>query len=219
MHILSPEDRVLLWQKTIGSAARERQVMVKLLAREALDSVGSRFDLYHGYEDAFVESFELLDASGFIGRDDLRIAFEEADRDREAAAALLSLLAEYLDEAGHLPRLGVASQGRCLALAGEWRESLVERPADEVGEWLSVPEVAARFGVSRQAVYKWIHSGKIESEPRPGGGSFRIPAAQFSDRRTDLRRLAELQRRLLGRHGESEPSDEALVDELRSRRR
>ena len=44
--------------------------------------------------------------------------------------------------------------------------------------YLSVGDVAARFGVTTQAVYKWLQRQRIEGTRGPGG-SWRIPAAQF----------------------------------------
>lgn len=44
--------------------------------------------------------------------------------------------------------------------------------------YVSVRAVAAHFGVSTKAVYRWMASGRIQSERRPGG-SYRIPAQQF----------------------------------------
>lgn len=44
--------------------------------------------------------------------------------------------------------------------------------------YVSVAAVAAHFGVSVKAVYRWMAAGRIEAERRPGG-SYRIPAAQF----------------------------------------
>ena len=53
-----------------------------------LDTAGSKLDLYSGgYETSMVETVKLLDAAGYLGRDDLRQAFEEADDSDEAAPA------------------------------------------------------------------------------------------------------------------------------------
>jgi len=45
--------------------------------------------------------------------------------------------------------------------------------------YVTANEVAAHFGVSVKAVYRWMKSGRIASEQRPGG-SYRIPAEQFA---------------------------------------
>jgi len=44
--------------------------------------------------------------------------------------------------------------------------------------YVTVGQVAEHFGVSVKAVYRWMASGRIQYERRPGG-SYRIPAAQF----------------------------------------
>jgi excisionase family DNA binding protein len=218
MQILTPEDRVVLWRKTIESGADERELMRKILAREALDSAGSKLDLYEGYEDLFVDSFRLLDASGYLGRDDLRAAFEEAASD-EAASLFIALLADYVRQVADIERLDAESRILALELAARWRDILVEHPGEEEG-WLSVAQVAARFGVTPQAVYKWIRDGKIDFEERPGG-SYRVPAGQFMDRgAAHRRRVLDLQKRLVAERGAARPvEDEELVAELRARRR
>lgn len=56
----------------------------------------------------------------------------------------------------------------------------VDRPSSPLPTtgYVSVRAVAAHFGVSTKAVYRWMASGRIQSERRPGG-SYRIPAQQF----------------------------------------
>jgi excisionase family DNA binding protein len=36
-------------------------------------------------------------------------------------------------------------------------------------EWLTATQVAARYGVTPQAVYKWIRAGRVRAEQTPGG--------------------------------------------------
>ncbi len=43
-------------------------------------------------------------------------------------------------------------------------------------------QVAARYGVTPQAVYKWIESGRVSAERTPGG-SWRLAADQFERHR------------------------------------
>ena len=64
-----------------------------------------------------------------------------------------------------------------MQMASQWREHLLVREPAEPG-YLSVADVAARYGVSTQAVYKWLAKQRIEGTRGPGG-SWRIPAAQF----------------------------------------
>ena len=59
----------------------------------------------------------------------------------------------------------------------------------DIGNTLTVQDVADLFKVSDKAVYKWIHQKKIQVIERPGG-SYLIPSAQFAD---DLLRRKELQ--------------------------
>lgn len=44
--------------------------------------------------------------------------------------------------------------------------------------YVSARELAAHFGVSSKAVYRWMASGRVVAERRPGG-SYRIPVEQF----------------------------------------
>jgi len=215
---LTPEDRVVLWRKTIESTPKDREVMLKVLAREALDTAGAKLDLYHDYEDAFAATFALLDESGYLGRDDLRQAFEEADTETTAAALFVALVADYLRRTAEVDRLEADARIRAVELSHYWRDLLAERPAEEEG-WLSVAQVAAHYGVTPQAVYKWIREDKIEYEQRPGG-SYRIRADQIERSRPGQRqRVKELQQRLLERHKDVEPvEDDELVAEIRSRR-
>ncbi|MGH2911784.1 MAG: helix-turn-helix domain-containing protein [Solirubrobacteraceae bacterium] len=65
-------------------------------------------------------------------------------------------------------------------MASQWREHVLGRPRQEP-TYLSVGDVAARFGVSTQAVYKWLAKQRIEGTRGPGG-SWRIPATQIRAR-------------------------------------
>ncbi len=218
MSILSPADRAKLWHDTLTSGPEERGYQLQLLATEILVSVGRRLDLYSGYEDEIRETVALLDESGLLGRDDLRQAFEEADEDDEHARGFAALLADHLDLTADVARLGAERRVRAARLAAGWRKHILDKVDDQ--DWLTVAEVAARHGVTPQAVYKWIERGRIESERTPGG-SIRVPAAQFATgRNLDRRALEELQARLLELAGDAQAiSDEELADEVASRRR
>lgn len=217
MEILSPQDRAVLWHHAISSGPSERGSMRRVLAKEILQSVVGHLDLYAGCEEKMVESVELLDEAGYLGRDDLRQAFERADADLESAASFIVLLADHLRAASDVERLGAERRLGCLRLAGEWREHLLEGPRER--GYLSVPQVAARYEVTRQAVYRWIEQGRIQAERTPGG-SYRIPASQLErSERVDRKRLAALRRRLVERHGDAPPiSDEELAEEIARRR-
>src|SRR4051794_5686528 len=101
MLILSPEDRAALWHKTITSDAESRDGMLRVLAKEIQDLVGAELALYD-FDDELEQSVRLLDASGFLGRDDLRRAFEEVgekdDEELDSTARFALTLASYLEQ-------------------------------------------------------------------------------------------------------------------------
>lgn len=69
---------------------------------------------------------------------------------------------------------------------------------------LSVGDVAARLGVTTQAIYRWLQNGCIEATRGPGG-SRRIPAAQFEREqrpRTSRAQRDALQTQLMRLHGD-----------------
>ncbi len=217
MSILSPTDRAVLWRTVVTSGSEDRGSLLRVLAREILDSVGRRLDMYGGHEDEVVDTVELLDASGLLGRDDLREAFEEADEDDEHAQAFAALLAGHLGHAADVQRLGVGARVRAARLSATWQAQVLDRPRPDRA-WLTAPQVAARYGVTPQAVYKWIKAGRIQAEQTPGG-SWRLPADQFDRGRADPRRLAALKSKLVAHVGDvATVSGEELADEIVGRR-
>jgi excisionase family DNA binding protein len=212
MEILSPEDRVVLWRMLVKSTGQERHALARVVARDVLDSL-ERLNLYGDYEGFVVESLDLLDEASLLGRDELRLVLEGLDESEEGVELLASEVAALLREAAGVDQLQSTARLRALQLAEDWRTHVVERP-DASEKWLRVADVAARYGVSTQAVYKWLSRGRIEGERRPGGG-WRIPAAQFRESRVDRIRVRDLQERLIATHGERpSPSDAELAREL-----
>jgi hypothetical protein len=176
--------------------------------------------LSHGYDDdQVVETVRLLDLAGLLGQDDLREAFEQADEDEERARELATLLVSHLGPAADIERLGVADRVKALRLSTGWQHHLMGR-AEREGDWLTAAQVAMRYAVTPQAVYKWIKAGRVQAEQTPGG-SWRLPAAQFARPDTsDLERAAALKARLLEHAGDcGAASDEALAQEIVDRRR
>lgn len=217
MSILSPTDRAVLWRTVVTSGSEDRGSLLRVLAREVLDSVGRRLGTYSGHEEEVVETVALLDASGLLGRDDLREAFEEADEDDEHAQAFAALLAGHLTEAADIDRLGADARVRAARLSATWQGHVLDRAHPDTG-WLTAAQVAARYGVTPQAVYKWIKARRVTGEQTPGG-SWRLPADQFDRGRTDPRRLAALKAELAELVGDApDVSDEELADEIVSRR-
>lgn len=218
MSILSPTDRAVLWRMTVTSGSEERSSRLRILASEVLESAGRRLDLYGDHHEEVVETVEILDASGLLGRDALREAFEDADEDDDRAQTFAALLASHLDAAAEIERLGVDVRLRALRLAGVWRGHVRER-ASEKTEWLSAAQVAARYGVTPQAVYKWIDAGRVSAERTPGG-SWRLAADQFEPQRARRDAATALKAKLVERAGSAaSPSDEELAAEIVARRR
>jgi excisionase family DNA binding protein len=217
MSILSPTDRAVLWRMTVTSGREERVSRLKILAAEILESAGRRLDLYSGFDDEVVETVEILDASGLLGRDDLREAFEDADEDDDRAQIFAALLASHLDAAADIERLGVDVRVRALRLAGAWRGHVSDRARVEP-EWLSVAQVAARYGVTPQAVYKWIDAGRVSAERTPGG-SWRLAADQFERNPARQDAAIALKAKLIEHVASAPgPSDQELAAEIVARR-
>lgn len=216
MSILSPSDRAVLWRTVTTSGPDDRGPLLRVLAREVLDSVGSRLDMYAGHEDDVVTTITVLDQAGLLGRDDLREAFEEAGEDHQHAEAMAALMAAHLVQAAEIEPLGVDIRLTAVRLAAAWQH--VTEHASARPDWLTAAQVAARYGVTPQAVYKWIRAGRVRAEQTPGG-SWRLPASQFErGSRVDPGRIAALKSKLLSIGGDTDVSDEELAEEIVNRR-
>jgi excisionase family DNA binding protein len=201
-----------------SSNPEDRGPLLRVLAREVLDSVGSRLNMYAGHEDDVVATIALLDESGLLGRDDLREAFEEAGEDDEHAEAMAALLAAHLGHAADIERLGIDTRLKALRLSTAWQQHVAEHAAPKP-EWLTAAQVAARYGVTPQAVYKWIRAGRVQAEQTPGG-SWRLPASQFErGSRAEPGAITALKSKLLSIGGDTALSDEGLAEEIVDRRR
>lgn len=221
--ILSPEERAQAWHDAVAAEPGDREYKRHVLALSAFQMVGSELSLYSDdYATAFRESFDLLDASGLIGRDELRHAFEEIDEVRGTARAFAASLGRHLRETAAIAHLTAADRDRAFLLSERWRQAAGEDVTGDVDgdeTYVSVAEVAAVYDVTPQAVYKWIHKGAIEAHERPGG-SYRIPLSALSrDPRFDTARARRLQHEL-GRRRETETdvSVGETVEQMRRRR-
>lgn len=217
MEILTPEDRVVLWRSTIEAEGRQRRALLHVLAKEVLDGL-SEFDLRNDqYAELTVKSLEILDDAGLFARDSLRIALKGL-RDEAGGLDVLAVeVAGLLREASGVGHLGVDRRVHAVEMASEWREHVLNRERPE-SACLSVTEVAARFGVTTQAVYKWLKNDRIQATRGPGG-SWRIPGAQFErDNRpaSSRERLDQLQAHLVRVHPEDHrASDGELGQRMR----
>jgi excisionase family DNA binding protein len=202
---------------TVTSGPNERPSLLKILAAEILASVGRRLDLYGGYEDEVIETVEILDRSALLGRDDLREAFEDADESDGRAQAFAALLISHLNAAADIERLGVDTRLKALRLAAAWQQHIHDRSQVEA-EWLTAAQVAANYGVTPQAVYKWISAGRVKAEQTPGG-SWRLPTEQFKLGGFKPDVSAQLKAELLEHAGDApSPSDAELAAEIVERR-
>lgn len=218
MEILSPEDRVVLWRAAIDAEGTRRQALVHAIAKEIFESL-SELDLYADeYAQLTVESLGTLDDAGLFARDSLRLCLEELHEPSGGISLLVAQIAGLLREAAGVEHLGVSRRIRAMEMASQWREHLIAREPAEQG-YVSVADVAARYGVTTQAVYKWLAKRRIEGTRGPGG-SWRIPAAQFevgTRPATTRDRLDALQQQLLSLHREIElPGEEELGEKMRT---
>jgi len=218
MEILSPEDRVVLWRAAIDAEGARRETLLRAIAKEIFESLGA-LDMYADrYAQLTIESLSTLDHAGLFASDSLRRCLEALHEPGGGVELFAAEVAGLLRDAASVEHLGVQRRIRAVEMAAQWREHLLFREPAEPG-YLSVADVAARYGVSTQAVYKWLAKQRIEGTRGPGG-SWRIPAAQF---RSDTRpaatreRLDALQTQLLAQHGDSDlPAEEELGGRLRA---
>ncbi len=218
MEILSPEDRVVLWRAAIDADGSRREALMHVIAKEIVGSLGA-LDLDEDqYAQLTVESLRTLDDAGLFASDSLRRCLETLHEPGGGAGLVAAELAGLLRAAADVEHLGVERRVRAVETASQWREHVLSRrrPAPA---YLSVGDVAARFGVTTQAVYKWLQRQRIEGTRGPGG-SWRIPAAQFErDVRPASSResLDSLQAELIRLHGDSDlPSETDLTEHMRA---
>jgi excisionase family DNA binding protein len=217
MEILSPEDRVILWRSTVDAEGRQREAFLHAVAKEVAVSL-SALDLHSDdHAELVVESLQTLDDAGLFASDGVRRSLETLHEPEGGADLLAAELAGLLRDAAGVEHLGVDRRVRAVEMASEWREYVQGRQRPEP-QYISVGDVGARFGVTTQAVYKWLKDQRIEATRGPGG-SWRIPAAQFDrDTRPSAGRkpLDDLRKHLVRVHEEQElPSEEQLSAKMR----
>ncbi len=221
MHVTSPEDRAIAWRTALSRRGEEREALRHLLVSEMLVELRSDLDLYGNYGDAFVDSVDLLDRYDRFFDHPMLMAYQalgvetDADDEHEDSRRLLAAVATRLGEVASSDDIDGADRHRSGDLAELWREHLA---VGETEQYLTVAQLAARHGVTPQAVYKWIHSGKIEAEERPGG-SYRIPAGQFRSSASLLRQRAGTRHKLRDLQRGRSLSDQEIVVALRESRR
>jgi excisionase family DNA binding protein len=219
MHITSPEDRAIAWRQALSRRGEERETALRYLSRDILEELRAPLSLYHEGEEEFVETILLLDRHDAFLDQDMLTAYQSIGvTDDEAPARALMLIAARLGTLAADEETGPETRARVLELGETWRDHVLSTGSDSP-EYLTVAEVAARFGVSPAAVYKWGHAGKIEWEETPGG-SYRIPAGQFQSSQDARDRRAAFRRRTAERWRSAPPmTEEEIVEAVRSSRR
>lgn len=150
--------------------------------------------------------------------DSLRLGLESLHEADGGPDLLIAELSGLLRAAAADESLAAERRLRAIEMAAQWREHILtaQIPSRHI---CRVGDVAARFGVTTQAVYKWLAKERIEATRGPGG-SWRIPVAQFDkDKRPARTRnaLDKLQHHLTELHGSSElPSEEDLGSQMRA---
>jgi excisionase family DNA binding protein len=195
MPIFNSQDRAQAWREAASAATpaaatpapdADRAFRLHVLAAAAFQITASKLRLAtDAYADALVETFDLLDATRLIDHDELRQTFEAID-DADGPAttrAFLAVLSRELMNAAVEPRADEEQLPHLLELSQLWRQAATadaSTPSDDDAEvYLSVADVAAKYSVTRQAVYKWIHNGLLGARSRPGG-SYQIPESALT---------------------------------------
>jgi excisionase family DNA binding protein len=218
MEIVSPEDRVVLWRSTVDADGSQRTALLHVIAKDVVDSL-SALDLYEDtYAKLTLDSLQTLDDAGLFARDSMRRCLESLHEADGGVDLLASEIAGLLRDAAGVDHLGADRRVRAVEMASEWREHVLGRRRPEP-QYVSVGDVAARYGVTTQAVYKWLKDDRIEGTRGPGG-SWRIPAAQFErDERpaTSRQQLDALKQHIVRTHdGHELPSEEELSSSMRT---
>lgn len=216
MEIMSPEDRVILWRTVIDAEGPQRRAILHAIAREVVDCLGD-LDLYgDASAQLTVETLETLDDAGLFARDSVRRRIEGLHKRDEGVGLLVAEMSGLLRDAAGVEHLGVDRRVRTMEMASEWREHVLDRRPE--AQTISVAEVAARYGVTTQAVYKWLRDKRIVATRGPGG-SWRIPADQFEHGKrpaTSRRTLDDLKKHLIRVHADAElPSEDELTANMR----
>jgi excisionase family DNA binding protein len=197
VYVMSPEDRSVAWRTASSRRGEEREALRHLLVAEMLVELRTDLDLYGDYSDGFVDSVDLLDRYDRFFDHSMLMTYQalgvetEGEDEQEDSRRLLATVAARLGDVAASDEVEASDRRRSGELGDLWRELLAQRQGEQ---YLTVAQLAARHGVTPQAVYKWIHSGKIEAEERPGG-SYRIPTGQFRSSPSLLATRAETRRK------------------------
>jgi excisionase family DNA binding protein len=180
MLISTPEDRTQLWAYIADCRdSDDRESRLEALGKSALEDLRSQFDLYSNYEDPFIETMKLLDRAGeLLDRQMLsyylRIGRGSEDAGRDFFRGVLNRLVRVVETG-----TDQLSRTQAADLYVLWRDHVGSLGAKDV-MW-TVSDVAKKYGVVPQTVYKWIDNGKVHAHRSPGGGCIRIDPRDLED--------------------------------------
>lgn len=188
-HVIDLEQRKQLWRATLDENGPLRAAKVAQLGVFVLGDVGSSVDLYHNHDEEFQRTFLLLDNAGMLAALLEPYAALEApdENERLFPEDFIAIIAARV---ARIRREGGDDAEQAGTLFRFWRRGLYERQERDA-DTLTVAETAALFGITPQAVYKWIRSGRIEGQKGPDGKT-RIRTSDLNTTREQERAIDEV---------------------------
>lgn len=197
MAVINNEIRRRMWSEALAERDAEvRRGRVAQLAVYELGRLARHLDLYHDHDEDFQATFLLLDAEGLL--DELVEPWSiTLDRDSAQDPAAEDFLALMTARLARVSRSNSEHEAEAHRLFRFWRRHLYDRH-DRDESTLTVAETAALFGISPQAVYKWIRRGSVEVIPGSPDGKTRIAASSLRLSREQQRAIDALRHDLYG---------------------
>jgi transposase-like protein len=184
--VIDLEGRRQLWLDVLAATGSLRSAKVAQLGVFILGELGTAVDLYHDHDEAFQRTFLTLDAADMLApllEPYLLVDTGDADTGMHAEDFLALVTARL----ARLHRTGSAPENAAGELFRFWRRALYDR-SDRDADSLTIAEVAALYGITPQAVYKWVRGGKVAADKGPDG-KLRIPAASLRTTREQERAI------------------------------
>jgi len=192
-HIIDIEERRQLWHDVLAERRDLRRVRIASLGVTVLSEVGGAVDLHHNHDHVFERTFLLLDAHELVAGLLEPYASLEAEDD---AARLLpeDFIAIVTSRVARIARGESADAAEAAELFRFWRRGLYDR-VERDPDSLTVAETAALYGISVQAVYKWIRTGRVQSF-KGDDNKQRIKADDLRTTRDEERSIDEVRQAL-----------------------
>ncbi len=213
-HIIDLEGRRQLWRDTLDATGPIRRAKVAQLGVFVLGQLGAEVDLYRDHDEQFQMTFLVLDAADMLAPlVDSYVAIEAADEsERLHPEDFLALVTARL---ARIHRSKLDPTGDAGELFRFWRQRLYDR-TERADDTLTVAEVAALFGITPQAVYKWVRAGRVDAAKGPDG-KLRIRAADLRTNRQQERAIDAVRAELrTARGGAGAAADLDALEALRT---